>query len=298
MDVSDKYDDTDIKESIVAPVPPTIKGKKRVVKKTMALQKLTDHKEPGKHTFIAPKTTNHTLETVSSKEDKSAPKDDNDEVIIRVSVVSNDDAGDEFDVEDYLRRKCAAMDEYDIAVKKLSEFSSTTDPRASTSRLMIMQAINNQGSKQAKIEAYRKNISTPVEPNEASGLKTVRIKPVENKDEDEDEDPDPNPGDLPNEPLKDKQLKKKLSLCKKKKNYSSGSSSDGDDNLDEYNRSIKMTPPVPYDGRNDLEYFDNWALSVTNYVDIMKIHERTMMKMMSGYVSGQAQTFYNLNIFR
>ncbi|KAF9641922.1 hypothetical protein BDM02DRAFT_3194260 [Thelephora ganbajun] len=205
-----------------------------------------------------------------------------------------------------------------------------------------MQAINDQGSKQAKIEAYKRkhaeeqrkaieesttnvtpSISAPVEPNEASGSKTVRIKPVENKNEDEDEDPDPNPGDPSNEPPKDKQSKKKSSSRKKKKNYSSGSSSDGsdsggsngprpskksrgkcrrchytsDNDSDEYDRSIKMTPPVPYDSRNDLEYFDNWALSVTNYADVMKIHERTMMKMMSGYVSGQAQTFYNLNVF-
>ncbi|KAF9646485.1 hypothetical protein BDM02DRAFT_3188824 [Thelephora ganbajun] len=67
MDVSNENDDMDIEESIVAPVLPTIKGKKHIVKKTTAPRKLTDHKEPRKHMFIAPKTTNHALEAVSSK---------------------------------------------------------------------------------------------------------------------------------------------------------------------------------------------------------------------------------------
>ena len=53
-----------------------------------------------------------------------------------------------------------------------------------------------------------------------------------------------------------------------------------------------MKHPEPYDGEPDIELFDNWVHSVTNYADVMRIRERTMIRMMSEYVTGTAKTFY------
>lgn len=53
-----------------------------------------------------------------------------------------------------------------------------------------------------------------------------------------------------------------------------------------------MKHPEPYDGKQDIEIFDNWVLSVTNYADIMRIRERTMIRMMLEYVTGDAKMFY------
>lgn len=53
-----------------------------------------------------------------------------------------------------------------------------------------------------------------------------------------------------------------------------------------------MKFPDVYDGRNDLEHFDNWISSVSNYADVMKIRETTMIKMLHGCLSGEAQTFH------
>lgn len=52
-----------------------------------------------------------------------------------------------------------------------------------------------------------------------------------------------------------------------------------------------MKHPKLYDGKQDIEVFDNWVHSVMNYADIMKIRERTMIRMMSEYVTGTAKNF-------
>ena len=61
---------------------------------------------------------------------------------------------------------------------------------------------------------------------------------------------------------------------------------------DEYDRNIKMKHPETYDGKADLEAFDNWVNSILTYAEVMKIRENTMINMMSSYVSGTAQNFY------
>ena len=53
-----------------------------------------------------------------------------------------------------------------------------------------------------------------------------------------------------------------------------------------------MKHPEPYDGEPDIEVFDNWVHSITNYADVMKIRERTMIRMMSKYITETAKTFY------
>ena len=53
-----------------------------------------------------------------------------------------------------------------------------------------------------------------------------------------------------------------------------------------------MKHPELYNGKLDIETFDNWVHSITNYADVMKIRERTMIRLMSEYVTGTAKTFY------
>ena len=38
-----------------------------------------------------------------------------------------------------------------------------------------------------------------------------------------------------------------------------------------------MKHPELYNGKLDIETFDNWVHSVTNYADVMKIRKRTMI---------------------
>ena len=54
-----------------------------------------------------------------------------------------------------------------------------------------------------------------------------------------------------------------------------------------------MKHPEIYDGKQDIEAFDNWVYSVTNYADVMRIRERTMIRIMAGYVAGTAKEFYS-----
>ena len=53
-----------------------------------------------------------------------------------------------------------------------------------------------------------------------------------------------------------------------------------------------MKHPEPYNSKPDIEVFDNWVHSVTNYADVMRIHECTMIRMMSKYVTETAKMFY------
>ena len=69
-----------------------------------------------------------------------------------------------------------------------------------------------------------------------------------------------------------------------------------DDSDDDYDRGIRMKHPTPYDGKQDIETFDNWVHSVTNYAKILKIREKTMILMMSEYVTGTARTFYSIHV--
>ena len=61
---------------------------------------------------------------------------------------------------------------------------------------------------------------------------------------------------------------------------------------DEWDRGIKMKHPELYDSELDIELFNNWVHSVTNYADIMRICEHTMIHMISECVTGMAKTFY------
>ena len=53
-----------------------------------------------------------------------------------------------------------------------------------------------------------------------------------------------------------------------------------------------MKHPTPYNGEPDLKKFNLWTASVVHYVDIMKYRERTMISLISEYVTGRAKEFY------
>ena len=65
-----------------------------------------------------------------------------------------------------------------------------------------------------------------------------------------------------------------------------GNESDG------WDRNVKMKHPTPYNGKPDIQVFDHWMASITNYAKTMKIREKTMIGMMSAYVTGKAGDFY------
>ena len=46
-----------------------------------------------------------------------------------------------------------------------------------------------------------------------------------------------------------------------------------------------MKHPEPYDGKQDLEVFDNWVNNVMTYAEVMKIRESTMIRLMLSYVT-------------
>ena len=62
-------------------------------------------------------------------------------------------------------------------------------------------------------------------------------------------------------------------------------------NPDEYDKNLKMKQPDTYDGKQDIDVFDDWATSITNYADVMKVSEGTMIKMMTGAL---AQLIYQI----
>jgi len=68
------------------------------------------------------------------------------------------------------------------------------------------------------------------------------------------------------------------------------------DSDNEYDHNLKMKHPESYDGKPDLELFDGWMNSIITYADVMKIREKTMIKLMSSYVTGNAQLFYSRNV--
>ena len=61
---------------------------------------------------------------------------------------------------------------------------------------------------------------------------------------------------------------------------------------DGWDRNLKMKLPKPYDGKQDVEEFDSWSFGITNYAEIMKIRERTMIRMMAESLTGKAKIFY------
>jgi len=56
--------------------------------------------------------------------------------------------------------------------------------------------------------------------------------------------------------------------------------------------NVKMKLPLPYDGKADLEAFDQWTFSVTNYAKVMRVSDKTMIRVMTDLVSGKAKGFY------
>jgi hypothetical protein len=65
-----------------------------------------------------------------------------------------------------------------------------------------------------------------------------------------------------------------------------------DEDSDGWDRNVKMKHPTPYNGKPDIQVYDHWMASITNYAQTMKIRERTMIGMMSAYVTGKAGDFY------
>ena len=57
-----------------------------------------------------------------------------------------------------------------------------------------------------------------------------------------------------------------------------------------------MKHPKSYNRKPDLELFDGWMNSIITYADVMRIRESTMIKLMSSYVTGNAQLFYSRNV--
>jgi len=55
---------------------------------------------------------------------------------------------------------------------------------------------------------------------------------------------------------------------------------------------VKMKLPEPYDGKADLDAFDQWTFRVTNYAKVMQVSDKTMIRVMADLVTGKAQGFY------
>ena len=53
-----------------------------------------------------------------------------------------------------------------------------------------------------------------------------------------------------------------------------------------------MKLPEPYDGKADLDAFDRWTFKVTNYSKVMRISDKTMIRIMADLLTGKAQGFY------
>lgn len=87
--------------------------------------------------------------------------------------------------------------------------------------------------------------------------------------------------DGPNGPRPPKKSKKK-----RRRHHSES------DDSDRYDRGLKMKLPESYDGKADIEAFDAWVFSITNYADVMRIREGTMIKMMMEFMTGKPRTFY------
>jgi len=56
--------------------------------------------------------------------------------------------------------------------------------------------------------------------------------------------------------------------------------------------SVKMKLPAPYNGKADLDAFDQWTFRVTNYAKVMKISDKTMIRVIADLVTDKAQGFY------
>jgi len=62
------------------------------------------------------------------------------------------------------------------------------------------------------------------------------------------------------------------------------------------NEKPKMDKPPKYDGRADLEAFDEWAFKVTNYAKGMKLSTKSIIRLISDLVTGKAANFYMMYV--
>ena len=53
-----------------------------------------------------------------------------------------------------------------------------------------------------------------------------------------------------------------------------------------------MKLPEPYDGKADLDAFDQWTFKVTNYSKVMQISDKIMIRIMADLLTSKAQGFY------
>ena len=54
----------------------------------------------------------------------------------------------------------------------------------------------------------------------------------------------------------------------------------------------KVTPPGVYDGRPDLAVFDKWTYEVNNWARLSKYMDRTALRLLVSYVTGEASRFF------
>ena len=58
------------------------------------------------------------------------------------------------------------------------------------------------------------------------------------------------------------------------------------------NKNVKMSLPDPYDGTPDMDWFDEWAFDLINYMDVMNIEDSVMVKMMARLLTKKGKQFY------
>ena len=61
---------------------------------------------------------------------------------------------------------------------------------------------------------------------------------------------------------------------------------------DGWDENVKMKMPGTYDGSTDMDVFDSWVYSITNYANVMRIRETTMIRIMADLVAGKAAKFF------
>ena len=57
-----------------------------------------------------------------------------------------------------------------------------------------------------------------------------------------------------------------------------------------------MKFPETYDGKADNDVFDEWAYSVVNYAKVMKVQDRTMIRMINNLVLDKVKGFYMIYV--
>ena len=53
-----------------------------------------------------------------------------------------------------------------------------------------------------------------------------------------------------------------------------------------------MDLPSPYDGVANMDVFYNWAFKVMNYMELMEVSDKLMIKLLGSLLTGKANTFY------